>query len=363
MKVIVFGNARGFGGAQTAFRRLIDFLVEDGHSVGVIGIMDANDTIPSTGQFTHIARIPEASTNPVEKLFASVGAGIKSRAFHPDLFISVGLAKSASLIARFLPSNTFRLAQDFIFGRSHDDILLKTIVGSFDALAVQAPAMERDLFDRDFDQLPCGWLPCFPDLPVPGHRRELSATSTSLRFAYFGRLAPNKGIDLLIQALGALRSSIDPILDIWGGGSEAMKLQTLAENLGIADRVNFRGRYPSGSDYAKQICEYDGIILPSTSTEGLPLILLEAMSYGVPFLTTRVGAIPDCCVGNPDCILVDPTTEAIREGLDSFVSGLKDQRFSPERLQGYYDHHFSEVVMADRWRTMLQDPRGFFQIK
>lgn len=363
MKVIVFGNGQGFGGAQTAFRRLIEFLIADGHSVAVIGIMEAGDAIPSAGQVTRIARIPEASSSPVKKLIASAGAGIKSRAFHPDIFISVGLAKSAALIARFLPSNTFRLAQDFIYGRALDDALLGTVEGSFDALAVQAPAMERDLVDRGFDRLPLSWLPCFPDLPEPGHLRVLPARSTSLRFAYFGRLAPNKGIDLLIQALAALQSSADPILDIWGGGSEAMKLQTLAEDLGIADRVKFRGRYPSGSDYAKQICEYDGIILPSISTEGLPLILLEAMSYGVPFLTTRVGAIPDCCVGNPDCILVDPTIEAIGEGLDSFVSGLKDQKFPPERLRDYYDHHFSESVMADRWRAMLQDPRDFFQIK
>ena len=128
----------------------------------------------------------------------------------------------------------------------------------------------------------------------------------------------------------------------------------------LSDSIAFRGRYPEGVDYARLICSYDGLVLPSLGLEGLPLILLEAMAYGVPILTTRVGAISDCCVNNEDAVLVEPNVEALRIGLEEFVDRASANTFSTERLIRYYQIHFSFDVLADRWRKMMADPKNFF---
>ena len=134
MKIVVFGNGRGFGGAQQAFRGLIDFLVADGHSVGVIGLVGSNDVLPGNKSLNFASRLNEESWRMV-KVAQTLCAARRCRRFKPELFVAVGLAKSAELIARCLPRKTFRIAQDFIFGRSPNDPLLKRLPSAFDALA------------------------------------------------------------------------------------------------------------------------------------------------------------------------------------------------------------------------------------
>lgn len=92
-------------------------------------------------------------------------------------------------------------------------------------------------------------------------------------------LIPRKKVEVIIQALPLLE---DVKFLIVGDGSEKSKLQQLAERLGVADRVLFVGRKPKGYRYMKY---FDAFTLTSTS-EGFPLSLLEAASYGTPAITS-----------------------------------------------------------------------------
>lgn len=359
MNILVFGNGSGYGGAQTAFRRLVDFLLADGHAVGVICLLSVGEEFPAGVKTPFASRIGNEAPR-LRKLIETLRAARRARRHAPDLFITVGLAKSANLIARFLPRRTFRVCQDFISGRSANDSLLVSSTRAFDALAVQAPSMVGALRAQGFDALPLSWLPCFPDPPLNDFSRAERNGDAAIRLAYFGRLAPNKGIDLLLNTLASAKLVAPVTLDIWGGGSERDAWQQLTASLRLDSSVLFRGRYPGGADYARLMCGYDGLVLPSTGIEGLPLILLEAMAYGVPFLTTRVGAIPDCCAANDDAVLVEPNLDALRAGLEEFVSRAAANAFSTARLQRHYETHFSLEVMAKRWREMLADPKNFF---
>jgi len=357
MEIIVFGNAIGQGGAQTAFRRLVDFLIAEGHSVGAIAIAQEADP-PFLCAPSFYDRIDGS------KLFQKVRqlsrSAIRSRGHKPGIFISVGLAKASSMIARFLPRRTFRVCQDFISDRALADPLLACSNRAFDAIAVQSPSMIGLLQEKGYSALPLSWLPCFPESPVEGFHR-VAGGCESIRIAYFGRLAPNKGLDFFLRAFASLQFATPVVFEIWGRGNESDKLKQLAKDLNLGEVVRFCGQYPTGVEYAKLMCSYDGLVLPSIGVEGLPLILIEAMAYGVPFLTTRVGAIPDCCDDNSDAILVEPNLEALRAGLQEFVGRLIANTFSTERLTHYYQTHFSFDVMAQRWRSMLADPSTFFR--
>jgi len=362
MKILVFGNSNGMGGSQTAFRRLIEVLFSMGHELAIIGVGSDGPLIRSEQHPTFSRKIPADPKLKWKKLQTTILAGMLGRRFAPNLFISVGLSQAACVIARCLPKSTFCVAQDFIFGRHPDDNILRKCYRSFNALAVQAPSMLDALKKVNYTGLPVNWLPCFPDLPQAGYHRAENKNPKAVRLSYFGRLAPNKGIDLLLHGLAAGSFQIPVSLDIWGGGAKLESLITLRDTLGLQSNVAFKGFYPDGTEMASLFCSYDGLVLPSIGTEGLPLILLEAMAYGIPYLTTKVGAIPDCCKGNPDCVLVDPTRDAVRSGLELITSHFLNQEFSTHRLQEFYNHNFSVEAMTNRWSDMLSDPKKIFKL-
>ena len=98
-----------------------------------------------------------------------------------------------------------------------------------------------------------------------------------------------KRYDLLIRAFSRLRSSgLDVELVIAGDGPERESLERLCSELQITDRVRFLGDV---EDLQPVYTNLDVFALTS-DTEGLPMALLEAMSYGLAVTSTDVGAIP-----------------------------------------------------------------------
>jgi glycosyltransferase involved in cell wall biosynthesis len=358
MNIVVFGNGAGFGGAQTAFRRLVDFLISEGHSVGTVSLAGEHEEFSGNGSAAFQSCIEYPESSRARKVAQTLRAALRARRHRPELFIAVGLANSANVVARLFPTGTFRVCQDFIFGRQRDDPLLRSAARSFDALAVQSPSMVAALRSQNYNALPLAYLPCFPNPIQGGSRRTRQSSGEQVRLGYFGRLAPNKGLDLLLRALASAKLSTNVSLDIWGRGGEEVTLNQLTSELKLEASVQFRGTYPSEGN--NLIADYDGLVVPSTGLEGLPLVLLEAMAQGVPFLTTRVGAIPDCCAGNEDVVLVEPKVDALRSGLEQFVIRIATPDFSAKRLIQYYQDNFSFEVMADRWRAMIAEPRQFF---
>jgi glycosyltransferase involved in cell wall biosynthesis len=360
MKVVVMGNSKGFGGAQTAYRYLVKFMREEGYQVGAISITDGHDDELSYSHSLAFHRRVGVAFN-VYKYWQTVRAAITARKFNPDVFIAVGLSRSADVVAAFLRSACFCVCQDFIFGRRCNDPSFLSWIRHFDALAVQAPSMVAPLRDQGFTGF-LNWLPCFPVPPASGRSRVYRSEPAAIKIGYFGRLAQNKGLELLFAALGRVKTNLPIEISIWGGvGADRQRLERIVAGLKIGPTVQFFGAYPSGSEGAELMCSYDALVLPSVSSEGLPLILVEAMAYGIPVLATNVGAVRDCCIGNVDFILVEPTIEGLAAGVQALVSGLASNTFVTERLQTYYHQHFSTQVMAARWRSFLAAPATFFQ--
>ena len=126
-----------------------------------------------------------------------------------------------------------------------------------------------------------------------GVRSTYGVSEDTLVLLCIGRYSPEKNQELLIRALADAVDDLPPVhLFLVGWGDLADQFRELAGDLGVADRVTVTGRVPSVHEYYGAA---DAFVLPS-STEGLSVTLLEAMSAGLPVVATDVSGTAEAVV-------------------------------------------------------------------
>ena len=124
-------------------------------------------------------------------------------------------------------------------------------------------------------------------------RRKLGLSEDTPVLTTVARLEPVKDQGTLLRAFEKVGATLpDARLVMVGDGSERRALEEQARRPALAGRVIFLGRR---SDVADLLPLFDAFALTSTS-EGLPLTILEAMAAGLPVVSTNVGAIPEAVV-------------------------------------------------------------------
>ncbi|WP_022882147.1 glycosyltransferase [Gryllotalpicola ginsengisoli] len=131
---------------------------------------------------------------------------------------------------------------------------------------------------------------------------------------YFGRLESHKGVDVLLRAVAR---HPEWRLDINGLGSQREALRALAQHLGVADRVRFRG-FASGEELVRRYQAVDVAAVPSLPRPGwleqFCRVAVEAMACGLPVVGSDSGAIPEV-IGDAGVIVAPGDTDAWERGL------------------------------------------------
>jgi glycosyltransferase involved in cell wall biosynthesis len=134
-------------------------------------------------------------------------------------------------------------------------------------------------------------------------------------FCYVGRLVALKACDLMLRAFARVNDRCPSRLVIVGDGPERQRLETLARELGVGERVGFRGWMPQAR-CAAELAQTDAMVLPSLHECG-GAVVLEAMAAGLPVVAADWGGPADYL--DPSCgILVKP------ESPEQFVAALAD---------------------------------------
>lgn len=170
-----------------------------------------------------------------------------------------------------------------------------------------------------------------------------------------GRLAPQKGYDLLLRAHAEVVGRFPHRVLILHDGPERASLGVLADQLGVSGSVQFAGFVSSP---LSSVARADLFCLPSRH-EGLPLALLEAIVLGVPIIAADCSegvrtALDDGRIGD----LVPPdNVPALARALEAYLAdgtALREKaRRGPE-----YARRFDSQAMADGWARALRDLVG-----
>lgn len=355
------GPAGTYGGLQVHLTELESFLRSEGCEVFVIKVLED----------AHLANCgSNANEFKVRPGYGSFGwiklkdwfiAALKARKFKADLYIAGACGKGYSMAGRFIPKESSSLFQIVTDAIRPADRTLKAMINYYKNVAVQSGALIKPFKEKMNFRGPIAVLPCFHQISSTKVRARQPAEGKEVKLAYFGRLAANKGLELLLNVLSLRKESIKWQFDIYGRGPEEEKLSNLIKsNDYLCRHVRLLGSYPAGSEYCRLLSNYHGLVAPSQATEGLPLVLLEAASIGLPFLSCRIGAIGDCEEDNPDCLIIDTGYKSLQEGVSNFLQNLIDKRYNNFRLKLWFENRHSKSCHTEIWRAMLQSPERFF---
>lgn len=178
-----------------------------------------------------------------------------------------------------------------------------------------------------------------------------------IRFGTVGRMVPAKAHADLLEAFALLRQRLPAAqLRIAGGGPLMEQIQSQAARLGLGSSVSLEG---ATRDVASFLGQLDVFVLSSIS-EGLPLVILEAMAAALPIVSTRVGGVPEVAPENDVAWYGEPAQPAtLAEAMyqaatcsDLPARGARararaQERYGLELMQKQYESLFQRLLARD----------------
>lgn len=185
-------------------------------------------------------------------------------------------------------------------------------------------------------------------------KNEYGIKDTTIAIGVIARLSPEKGHKYLLEALvKVLRDMKDIIVFIVGDGTLRQSLQEQVENLGIKKWVVFTGYR---TDMEKVYSGIDILVQPSLR-EGLPITILEAMSYGKAIVATNVGGIPDLIKrgGFTGLLVNSGSSEAIYKALLAYILQPDLRKRLGENAKQFVRENYSLEKMVDSYKKVYED--------
>ncbi len=245
--------------------------------------------------------------------------------------------------------------------RSHDlatYVRIETpIIRRFVGMVAVSEAIKEELENR---RVPSPRIRVIPN-GIADSRNGDAASAASMAdgldpvLAVVGRLVPGKNVQLLIDAMGHLKADFPNIgLLVAGDGPYRRELETRAQRLGLDNAVRFLGFV---EDVDQVLAAADAFVLPS-DTEGSPISLFEAMSFGLPIIASRVGSVPSVVRHDAEALLVRPGDRyelvsalervlpdaGLREQLGKSARASFREEYTADKMAERYDAFYDSIL-------------------
>ena len=375
MKILLAGNLIGQGGIQSHLKWLSKALGEEGLEVMILSLTttpkESGHNLPefSTIEESNI-QIVYCNSSKWRRL-TEITAIIKK--FSPNVYLAVGTGWNLfipPLLSRVKTRKIFHEVMSGVPNGVHDSRWI--VRWFFNEVIGQSPTITKT-FAECF-----GWKKALIAIPAMPEPLELTASLPQIvskkvelgkaKAALFSRLVPHKQAFWLVQQWDLLKDFLGE-LHIHGSGPEESLIREYIAHQKIGDRVKCFGRYPEGQAYVDLLSSYDLTLLPTIGAEGAPLVLLESMACGVPFVAYGVGGIPD--YDNPNVVIVSPDSWIINKDKYSLktskdsesntfiravvemTNNLAAGKINQSDLQQFYLERYSYQELKNAWFSYL----------
>lgn len=183
--------------------------------------------------------------------------------------------------------------------------------------------------------------------------KEFSIAADKKLAVIAGRLSPEKAHTILLDAVKMLGDKLDDtVILICGDGSCREMLEEKVKTLGLSDRCIFTGFRRDMETFYQAM---DFMIL-SSLTEGLPLVVLEAMANAKPVVSTAVGGVPEVIEDGVNGYLVQPNdAKSLASGIERAISDFA--RFETLGTNAYslIKEKFSFTIHAEKIQNIYSE--------
>jgi glycosyltransferase involved in cell wall biosynthesis len=240
---------------------------------------------------------------------------------------------------RAMRAYVFRHAQGAIAGTSQAAAVLRTAGCALPFAVIPQMGVDTDVFA--------------PDTAARARvRARFGIPHDAFVAGYAGRLVPEKGVHVLIDALAALP---DARLLVFGDGRERARLEAAATRA-LPGRATFAGHVAS-SAMPESLNALDALVLPSLRAAGwqeqFGRVLVEAMACGVPVIGSATGEIPRV-IGDAGLIVPEGDRTALRDALELLAA-------SPEHRCTLAGRSRQRAVESYTHARIAADTAAFYQ--
>lgn len=165
------------------------------------------------------------------------------------------------------------------------------------------------------------------------------------RVVFVGRLAPQKGVEMLVRAAARLRTSQAHVVVV-GDGPNRAGIENEIERLGLRRRVHVTGFVPH--DLVPAVLAHADLFVMPSLYEELGSAIVEAQWAGVPIVATRVGGIPDVVEDDVTGLLVPPRDPA------ALARAVDDLLTNPHRARSLARRGKATAALYDWTRLAAQ---------
>jgi glycosyltransferase involved in cell wall biosynthesis len=166
---------------------------------------------------------------------------------------------------------------------------------------------------------------------------------------WVGRISLEKGPDVALEAFAQIEER-DACIVFIGTGRDATQLRHRAEVLGISERIIWCGAVP---DAARFFRAFD-LFLLSSRTEGIPMVLLEAMDAQVPIVATRVGGVPEILDSQSAFLVESEDVEGLAAALASALENPELARTKSNRAHQRVRERFAIEPWLSSYEAVYQ---------
>ena len=172
----------------------------------------------------------------------------------------------------------------------------------------------------------------------------------SVRLIIICRQEMEKGTGVVIESLPLIRKQFpQATLDVVGDGSALARFKQLAEALGVNEQITFHGKVDH-SGVSRLLREADVFCFPTTSSEGFPKVVVEALAHGLPVVTTKVSVLPLLISSGCGTLIAKAEpTELAQAIVDILVDRDRYSQMSAQAVDT------AQQYSLERWRDSIGD--------